>query len=239
MKTQVVEYNHGSTVLEGYIAYDDAITERRPGVLIIHEYWGHNPYVRRRAEELARLGYVGFAIDMYGKGVTTKDAKKAGQLMAPFASDRQLTRARTAAALDVLKKQAQVDSNRLAAMGYCFGGMCSLELARSGADLKAVVSFHGNLTTPNPADAQNIKAMVLVCHGADDPYLTADQVAGFQDEMRKAKVDWEFIAFGNAVHSFTYPEAGNNPSTGLAYNEKADKRSLDAMKAWFAEALAR
>lgn len=235
MKTQTIEYEHGNVVLEGYLAFDDSVNGPRPGVLVIHEWWGHNPYARRRAEELAKLGYIGFAIDMYGKGIHTKDPAQAEKLMTPLVNDRKLVRTRAAAALDVLKQQPRLDPQRIGVMGYCFGGLCSLELARSGADIKAAVSFHGNLSSPTPADAKNIKAKVLVCHGADDSFIPAAQIAAFQDEMRQAKVDWQFTAYGGAVHSFTYPEAGNDPSKGLAYNEKADKRSWEAMKSLFAE----
>jgi len=233
--TEVVEYKHGDTVLEGYLAYDDSSAGKRPGVLVVHEWTGHNPYVRKRAEQLAALGYVAFALDMYGKGVHAKDAKEAASLASAYKNDRKLMRARARAGLDVLQKQALVDTQRLAAIGYCFGGTTVLELARDGAELAGVVSFHGDLSTPNPEDAKNIKAKVLAQHGADDPFVPPPQVAAFEEEMRKGGVDWQLIKYGGAVHSFTNPGAGNDNSKGAAYNAKADRRSWDAMQRLFQE----
>src|SRR5438270_13301539 len=153
--TEPIEYKHGDVVLEGYLAYDDSTTDKRPGVLVVHEWTGHNPYVRKRAEQLAALGYVAFALDMYGKGVHAKDAKEAAALASTYKNDRKLMRMRAGAGLDVLRKQTLVDTQRLAAIGYCFGGTTVLELARGGADLAGVVSFHGDLSTPNPDAAKN------------------------------------------------------------------------------------
>jgi len=237
VKTEVVEYRHGDVLLEGYLAYDDALTGKRPGVLVVHEWMGHNPYVRKRAEQLARLGYVAFALDMYGKGVRAKDGKEAAALAGIYKGDRKLMRARAGAGLDVLRKHAMVDPSRLAAIGYCFGGTTVLETARGGADLVSVVSFHGGLDTPTPADAKNIRGKVLALHGGDDPYVPPKQVEAFQEEMRKGGVDWQFVSYGGAVHSFTNPEAGSDNSKGAAYNERADRRSWEAMKAFFAETL--
>src|SRR5262249_7260168 len=160
--------------------YDDAASGKRPGVLVAHEWTGHNPYVRKRAEQLAGLGYVAFALDMYGKGVHAKDAQEAAKMAAVYKDDRKLMRARAAAGLDVLRKQRQVDPQRIAAMGYCFGGTTVLELARGGAELAGVVSFHGGLATPTPADAKSIKGKVLVLHGADDPFVPPAEVAAFE-----------------------------------------------------------
>lgn len=235
LKKEVIEYKHGDTVLEGYLAYDDAFREKRPGVLVVHEWYGLNDYARMRTEQLARLGYIAFAIDMYGKGIRAKSAEEAGKLAGIYRADRQLMRARAQAGLVVLKKHTLADGRRIAAIGYCFGGGTVLELARSGADIAGVVSFHGNLDTPNPDDAKNIKGKVLVLHGGNDPYVTTEQVIAFQNEMRKANVDWQMVIYGGAVHSFTNPEAGNDPSRGVAYNEKADRRSWEAMKLFFTE----
>ncbi|MGA2171934.1 MAG: dienelactone hydrolase family protein [Sedimentisphaerales bacterium] len=235
VKTQDIEYRDGNTVLEGYLAYDDAIKGKMPAVIIVHEWTGVGPYVKKRAEQIAGLGYVGFAIDIYGKGIRPADTNEAAKQAAIYRGDRQLMRRRAIAGLEQVKKYSFVDPNRIAAMGYCFGGGVTLELARSGADLKGVVSFHGNLDTPNPDDAKNIKGKVLVCHGADDPYVNAEQVAAFQNEMRKAKADWQMIIFGNAVHGFTNPENGSDPSKGAAYNKEADMRSWEAMKEFFKE----
>jgi dienelactone hydrolase len=211
------------------------IRGKRPGVLVAHEWNGHNEYVRKRAERLARLGYVAFALDMYGKGVRAKDAKEAAALAGIYKGDRTLMRARAVAGLDVLRRRPETDPTRLAAIGYCFGGTTVLELARSGADLVSVVSFHGGLDTPTPEDARNIKGKVLALHGGDDPFVPANQVEAFQEEMRKGGVDWQFVSYGGAVHSFTNPESGSDNSKGLAYNERADRRSWKAMKTFFAE----
>lgn len=235
LHTEVVEYRHGDTVLEGYLAYDDSQKGQRPGVLIVHEWMGHNPYVRQRAEQLARLGYVAFALDMYGKGVHAKDAKEAAEFAGKYKGDRTLMRARAQAGLDVLRKNPLVDPKRLGAMGYCFGGTTVLELARGGADLSGVVSFHGDLSTPLPDDAKNIKGRVLVLHGADDPFVAPAQVAAFEDEMHRAHVKYELVKYPGAVHSFTNPGAGNDKSRGAAYNADADKQSFDAMKKFFAD----
>lgn len=237
VKTEVVEYRHGDVVLEGFLAYDDSFQGKRPGVLVVHEWYGHTPYVRKRAEQLARLGYVAFASDIYGKGVQAKDAKEAAALAGIYMGNRKLMRARAAAGLDVLRNRPEVDPTRLAAIGYCFGGTTVLELARSGADLAAVVSFHGLLDTSTPEDARNVKGKVLVLHGGDDPYVPTKQVEAFQEEMRKGGVDWQFVTYGGAVHRFTNPEAGSDNSKGTAYNERADRRSWEAMKAFFAETL--
>ncbi|KAF0220870.1 MAG: dienelactone [Geobacteraceae bacterium] len=237
IRTQKVEYRHGDATLQGYLAYDDAVTGKRPGVLVAPEWWGLNDYAKGRAEQLARLGYVVFATDMYGKGKTTTDPKEAGQLAGLFRNDRKLMRARAAAGLDILRNRPQVDTTRIAAIGYCFGGTVVLEMARSGADLKGVVSFHGGLATSNPADARNIKGKVLVLHGADDTFESPAEIAAFQDEMRQAKVDWQMNYYGGAVHSFTNPAAGRVGIKGVAYNEAADRRSWQAMRDFFDEIL--
>src|SRR3972149_8752700 len=225
LHTESVEDKQGENMLEGYLANDNAVKGKMPGVLVVHEWWGNNAYSKRRAEQLARLGYVAFALDMYGKGIVAKDAKEAGALAGTYRNDRKLMRERANAGLEVLRKHELTDTKRMAAIGYCFGGTTILELARSGTPLAGFVSFHGGLDTPDPKDAANIKGKVLVLHGGDDPYVTAEQMAAFQDEMRKAGVDWQVVVYGGAVHSFTNPESGNDKSKGLAYDEKADKRS--------------
>jgi dienelactone hydrolase len=235
LRTEVVEYKQGGTLLEGYLAYDDAVKGKRPGVIVVHEWWGLNTYAKMRTEQLAKLGYISFAIDMYGKGVRAKGPKEAGALSGIYRGDRSLMRARANAGLEVLRNHPLTDIKRIAAIGYCFGGTVVLEMARSGVELAGVVSFHGGLSTPNPGDAKNIKGKVLVLHGADDPAVPPDQVIAFQDEMRKANVDWQMVSYGGAVHSFTNPDAGSDPSRGSAYNEKADKRSWEAMKFFYRE----
>jgi dienelactone hydrolase len=235
VRTEVIEYRHGDVVLEGFLACDGGAAGKRPGVLICHEWTGHNPYVRKRAEQLAGLGYAAFALDMYGKGVLAKSRQEAVAKSSVFKKDRALMRSRAGAGLDVLRKHPRVDAKRLAAMGYCFGGTCVLELARGGADVAGVVSFHGDLTTPTPLDAKNIKGSVLALHGADDPFVPPKDVAAFEKEMRDAGVDWQLVKYGGAVHSFTNPGAGSDVKSGAAYNAKADARSWQAMRDFFAE----
>lgn len=238
--TKTVEYRQGETVLEGYLAYDDAVKGKRPGVLVIHEWKGLGPYEKARADQLAALGYVAFAADIYGKGVRPATPELASAEAGKYrGTDRSLLRARAAAGLEKLASFKEVDPDRLAAIGYCFGGTAALELARSGANLKGAVSFHGGLDTPIPADALKIRSKVLVLHGADDPHVPPAQVASFQQEMRMAKVDWQMIYYGGAVHSFSNINSGNDPSKGAAYNEKADRRSWEAMKQFFAEIFAK
>ncbi|MCC6445004.1 MAG: dienelactone hydrolase family protein [Armatimonadetes bacterium] len=235
LHTETVEYRQGDTVLEGYLAYDTAVEGKRPGVMVAHEWMGLGPYAKRRVDQLASLGYVAFAADIYGKGIRPTNREEAAAQAGKYRKDRPLLRARARAGLDFLKSHDLVDSKRVAAIGYCFGGGTVLELARSGADLAGAVSFHGNLDTPDPADAKNIKAKILVLHGANDSAVPPEQVAAFMDEMRKAGVDWQFVAYGGAVHSFTNPDSGSDKSRGAAYDEKADHRSWEAMKSFFAE----
>ena len=235
--TETVEYRQGDAVLEGFLAYDDALTGPRPGVVVFHAWTGLGDYVKMRCKQLAELGYVAFGADIYGKGIRPSTPEEASKQATIYRSDRALMRARAQAGLDQLLSYDRVDKAHVAAMGYCFGGGVALELARSGANVAGVVSFHGNLDTPNPDDAKNIKGSVLVQHGADDPYVPAEQVTAFENEMRNAKVDWELIKYGNAVHSFTDPDAGDDNSRGAAYNEKADHRSWAAMRSFFKEIL--
>ncbi len=230
LQTQVVEYRHGGVVLEGYLAYDDAFKGKRPGVLVVHEWWGINDFIREKTENLARLGYVAFAADIYGKGLRTADFQEAASLSEKYKKDPDLLRSRTRAGLAELKSLKQTDGHRLAAVGYCFGGTAVLELARNGADVKGVVSFHGGLGAKDPADPKKIKASILILHGGDDPYVPLEEVAAFQDEMRKVGADWQMTIYGGAVHSFTNPGAGSDKTRGAAYDEKADRRSWQAMR---------
>jgi dienelactone hydrolase len=236
VKTEAVEYKHGDTVLEGYLAYDDAMEGKLPAVLVVHEWMGLGDHAKNSANKLAEMGYVAFAVDIYGKGVRAKDTKEAAELAGKYrGGDRSLLRGRINAALEWIRQHEKVDAQNVAAIGYCFGGTTVLELARSGADVKGVVSFHGGLGAVNAEDAKKIKCKVLVLHGADDPYVSAEEIAGFKKEMRDAGVDWQMIYYSGAVHSFTNPAAGNDNSKGAAYNEKADKRSWEAMRLFFFE----
>jgi dienelactone hydrolase len=233
LKTQVVDYKDGDVALQGYAAWDDSFKGERPGVLVVHEWWGHGPYARRRAEMLAKLGYKAFALDMYGKGVYAKDHEAAGKLAGAFFGDRIAMRRRAMRGLEELEKLPGVDKTRLAAIGYCFGGTTVLELARMGADLKGVASFHGNLATPTPA-TEKPKAKIAVFQGGDDQ-MTLPALPAFEDEMRKVKADWELTTYGGAVHSFTVAEAGDDASTGMAYDKEADERSWKALQDFFSE----
>jgi len=230
-----VEYKQGETVLEGFSIYDAAVQGKRPGVLVVHQWMGLGDYERKRAALLARLGYNVFAVDIYGKGIRPRNPKEAGVEAGKYKNDRALLRARVRAGLEVLARQELTDPKRVAAIGYCFGGTTVLELARSGADLAGVVSFHGGLSSPTPGDAKHIKAKVLALHGADDPFVPAAEVAAFENEMRQGGVDWQLVAYGGAVHAFTDWDAGSDNTKGAAYNERADRRSWEAMKQFFAE----
>ena len=209
---------------------------KRPAVLVIHQWTGLTDYEKQRSRMLAELGYNVFAADIYGKGVRPVPPA-AGQEAGKYKGDRKLYRGRLNAGLAVLQKDERTDAAKIAAIGYCFGGTGALELARSGADIAGVVSFHGGLDTAEGLSAGKgeVKAKVLACHGADDPFVPAPQVQAFEQEMRDSGADWQLVAYGSAVHSFTQKMSGDDPSKGSAYNEKADKRSWEAMKGFFAE----
>lgn len=235
--TETVQYRQGDQMLEGYLAYDTKLANR-PGVVIVHDWMGLAEDSRARARQMAELGYVAFAADIYGKGIRPKDAGEAAKMAGAFYKDRALLRARVRAAFDTLAAHKNVNPQKMLAMGYCFGGSTVLELARSGAPVIGVVTFHGGLSNPTPADAANIKGKVLVLHGAIDPYVKPEEVAQFQKEMNDAKVDYQFHTFPNTVHSFTIKGAGSDISTGAAYNALSDKRSFALMKAFFEEVTA-
>jgi len=235
IRREVVQYKQGSTALEGVLFYDDAMSTKRPGILVVHDWVGRGPFSESQAEKLAKMGYVAFAADIYGQGILAKDATEAAKFSGFYKSDRALMRARAKAGLDFLAKNARVDSSKLGAIGFCFGGTTVLELARSGAPLKATVSFHGGLDTPTPGDAKNILGKVLALHGGNDPLVSAQDTLAFQDEMRAAKVDWQFHAFGGALHGFMNPGSGNDPSKGVAYDARAARRAWQQMKLFFDE----
>ncbi len=234
VKTKTIEYKQGETALEGYLAYPDK-KGKLPAIVVVHDWMGVTESTKSRARMLAGLGYVALAADIYGKGVRPTNADEASKLASQYKNDRNLLRERVKAAYDELAKQPNVNPTKMAAMGYCFGGTTALELARSGADLVGTLTFHGGLSTPTPADAKNIKGRVLALHGANDPFVNEKEVSDFQKEMRDANIDWQMVAYGGAVHSFTIKEAGDDPTKGAAYNEKADKRSWEEMKRFFTE----
>jgi dienelactone hydrolase len=229
-----VEYKFADTQLEGYLAYDDSFKDKRPGVLVVHEWWGLDDYIKMRANKLAGLGYVAFALDMYGKGIRTTDPGEAAKLSERL-KGKPLMRQRARAGLEILRDNERVDPARIAAIGYCFGGTTVLELAYTGADIAGVVSFHGGLTVPASEDLSRIKARLLVCHGADDVFVSAETIAAFQDAMRKAGADWQMAFYGGAVHGFTNPAAGKAGIPGVAYNKHADERSWKLMQVFFEE----
>jgi dienelactone hydrolase len=235
VKSEPSAYKQDTASLEGLLVYDTALKGRQPGIVLVPDWMGMTDVAKQYAEKVAKLGYVVLVADIYGKSVRPKDMKEASAQAGIYKNDRGLMQARARAAYDQLRKSARVDTARLAAMGYCFGGGVALELARSGADLDGTVSFHGNLDTPHPEQAKNIKGQVLVQHGADDPFVPQDQVKAFMDEMRAAGTDWHLIQYGGAVHGFTNPTAGNDNSKGMAYNAKADKRSFQAMADFYQE----
>lgn len=232
LQSRMIAYTQEGTVMEGYLTYDDSLSGKSPGIVVAHEWMGLNDYAKRRADMLAQLGYVAFAADVYGKGVRPTTTDQAGQLATYYKNKRPLLQQRMQAALDVLKAQPNVDPSRLGAIGYCFGGTAVLELARSGADVKGVVSFHGGLSNPTPEDAKNIKADVLVLHGAADTSVPQEEVAGFENEMKTAGVNYTLIKYTRAKHGFTNP-ANNHPDSPVFYDASADKRSWEEMKKFF------
>lgn len=235
LKTEYLEYQDGDTVLEAYVAYDENAEAPQPCVLVAHDWSGRRAYACAGAEKMAELGYVGFAVDIYGKGVFGKDGDTEGNaaLMTPYVEDRALLRRRMLVALKAARRLSQVDDDNIAAMGYCFGGMAVLELARSGALVKGVASVHGLLGQGAEHDGP-VRSKVLVMHGHDDPMATPDQVAALQKEMTEAEVDWQLHVFGNTKHAFTNP-AANNPDFGTVYSQQATRRTEQALASFFNE----
>ncbi|MCB1782638.1 MAG: dienelactone hydrolase family protein [Alphaproteobacteria bacterium] len=224
---EIEMYKDGETTLEGYLAKPDAekFPGARPAILIAHQWKGLTDYEKHRADMLADLGYIAFAVDVYGQGIRPATSEEAMKQSSIYKNDPALARQRMNVGLTHLLGLPGVDKEKIAAFGYCFGGTMALELARSGADLKAVIPFHGGLATKEPAAKGVIKAPILAHHGANDPYVTKQEVADFEKEMDEAGADWQLVTYANAVHAFTQKEAGDDPSQGAAYNEKADHRS--------------
>ena len=235
---KTVEYKSGGVTMKGYLAYDANIKGKRPGVLVVHEWWGHNEYARKRARMLAELGYTALAVDMYGDGKQAMHPDEAGMFAAEVMKHFNETgKARFLAAEAFLKKQPTVDRKKIAAVGYCFGGGVVLNMARQGADLKAVASFHGSLAAVKPAEAGKVRAKIRVYNGADDKFTPQEAIDAFMQEMTAAKADFQFINYPGAIHSFTNPEAnemGKKFSLPLAYNANADERSWKDMAEFFA-----
>jgi len=235
MKTEYVEYRDGDTVLEAYIAFDDEIAGKLPCVLVAHDWTGRRSYACAAAEKMAELGYLGFALDVYGKGVFGKDGDAQGNtaLMMPFVENRAFLRQRMLAALQAARELSQVDDSNIAAVGYCFGGMAVLELARSGADVKGIASVHGLLGQGDISSAV-IQSKVLCLHGHDDPMVTPEQVLAFETEMTRSGVDWQVHVYGGTKHAFTNP-AANNPDFGTVYSQRANQRAEAALAGFFHE----
>lgn len=233
IKGKEVTYRSGKTVMKGYLAYDKNIKGKRPGVLVVHEWWGHNEYARKRARMLAEMGYAALAVDMYGNGKQAIHPKDAGKFSSELMNNFDIAKARFTAAMDFLKKQNVIDPGEIAAIGYCFGGGVVLNMARQGIELKGVASFHGSFVAVTPVQPGAVKAKILVLHGGDDKFTTAEQIEAFKKEMKDAGADLQFISYPGAMHSFTNPDADTYAekfSLPLAYNAEADKKSWEELR---------
>ncbi|MBX2988766.1 MAG: dienelactone hydrolase family protein [Bdellovibrionaceae bacterium] len=227
---EALEYKSGDVVLEGYLATPEIKRLKNPAVLIVHDWMGPSEFTRNKADQMARMGFVALAVDIYGKNVRPKNPKEAGAAAATYKNDVKLMRERINAALQALQREPGVDKSKIVVFGYCFGGTVALELARSGAPIAGAVSFHGGLVTPKVSDAKSIKGKLLVLHGAIDPFVPQAEVEAFWKEMNDAKVDYQFNSYSGAVHAFTNPKAGSDISKGTAYNAEADRRSWQAFE---------
>jgi dienelactone hydrolase len=232
--TKTIDYRDGEKLLEAFVAYDDRFTAPRPVVLINHTWVGRDNFVEGKAHKIAELGYVGFAVDMYGKGILGSSPEESAKLMKPFIDDRAMLQQRMKAALAAAKQLPWVDNDNCAAIGFCFGGLCVLDLARTGIELKGVVSFHGLLGAPGNIHNNTIKAKVLALHGHDDPMVPVEQVIAFEQEMTQANADWQLHSYGHTLHAFTNPVA-NDPKFGTVYKPDADRRSWQAMQNFLTE----
>ena len=238
IRGEPVEYSAGGTTMKGYLAYDDSLSGKRPGILVVHEWWGHNEYARRRARMLAELGYVALAVDMYGGGKTAQHPDDAGKFSGEIQKNMDLGRERFLAARKVLEANRFTDPGRIGAIGYCFGGSVVLQMARDGMDLGGVASFHGGLTTTSPAKPGAVKAKVLVLTGGDDKFVPSEQVEGFEKEMKAARADFQVVSYPGALHSFTNPAADEYAkkfNLPLGYNADADAKSWTDMQKFFKE----
>jgi dienelactone hydrolase len=242
IKVEKIEYKIGNTDYEGVLAYDDAVSGKRPGVLICHEWWGCNQYIEMRARKLAELGYIAFGLDMYGKGNNTSDPGRAREWMTNLTQDNNVLRDRASAGLDVLASNDKTDVSKLAVIGYCMGGTVALELARSGRphteSLRAIGVFHASkLAATNPEENKRIRGTVLICHGQNDNFVEPEQIEKFHSQMKEAGVDYQFDSYSDSVHAFTNPDADSFGVAGVAYNARADRRSWAALKEILAESL--
>jgi len=229
VKSRTVDYKIGDQEFEGVFVYPQAAKGKVPGVVMVHNWMGVSDETKKQAERVAKLGVAVLAVDIYGKGIRPKNQQEAATTSGKYKGDRKLFRERLMRGLEVLREQKDVDPAKVIAVGYCFGGTGAIELGRAGADVQAIVSFHGGLDSPSPADGKNIKARVVALQGADDPFVKPSDIAAFQNEMRSNHVDWEMAVYGGAVHSFTDTSAGSDPKTGQAYDPRADKRSFEVL----------
>ncbi len=234
IQTRTIDYDDGDTVLEGLIAWDDDHDKPRPGVMVSHAWAGRSPFEDNKAAELAKLGYTGFALNLYGKAVLGSGPDENAALMTPFLDDRPMLQKRLLLSLEAMRNQPEVDESRVAAIGFCFGGLCVLDIARTGADLDGVVSFHGLFGSPGNTSGNKIKAKILALHGWDDPMATPDSVVALGEELTAMGADWQLHGYGNTMHAFTNPDA-NDPVMGTVYSESADRRSWAATQNFLAE----
>ena len=237
IQTRTIDYQDGDVDLQGYLAWDDAVEGKRPGVMIAHAWAGRSDFENTKAEELAKLGYVGFALDNYGRGILGTNTEENSALIQPFLDDRAMLQGRMQIALEVLKGLDEVDASRVAAIGFCFGGLCVLDLARTGTDIRGVVSFHGLFASPGNTAGNKIRAKVLALHGWDDPMAPPDQVVSLAEELSSMGADWQLHGYGNTMHAFTNPQA-NDPDFGTVYSPDADRRSWNAMQDFLSEIFA-
>jgi dienelactone hydrolase len=235
--TLSVRYQHGDTACVGYLACDDAVKEKRPGVLVVHEWWGLNDFAKEKTRQLAELGYVAFAVDMYGGGTVATDSDQAGKLAGQFRANPTLWRERAQAAYGVLAKDPRVDSTKIAAIGFCFGGSTVLQMAAAGLDLAGVVSFHGSLIPFSADDAKRVKARLLVLHGDADTHVSPEVVAAFEKSLRDTPVDWQLVTYSGAKHAFMNPDADKLKAPGIGYDEKTAQRAWQQMRIFFDEVL--
>jgi dienelactone hydrolase len=235
VQSRVVPYTYGENAYEGFLAWDDSVEGKRPGILVVHEWWGLNDYTRSRTEQLAGMGYVAFAVDMYGKGKVTTHPEKAGEWAKLMTSHVEEWFGRAQEGLKVLQGDPYVDLTRLAAIGYCFGGATVMQLVYGGVSVKGVVNFHGSLPLPPASKLSNHSAKVLIAHGASDPFLEADHIEQFKAALDTAEIDWQMVWYSGAQHSFTNPSADQYGLKGAKYDRQADQRSWTHMKQFFDE----
>ena len=234
IQTRTIDYQDGDVDLQGYLAWDDSVEGKRPGVMIAHAWAGRSDFDNGKAQALAKLGYVGFALDNFGRGILGTNTEENSALIQPFLDDRAMLQGRLQIALEVLKGLDEVDASRVAAIGFCFGGLCVLDLARTGTDIRGVVSFHGLFGSPGNTAGNKIKAKVLALHGWDDPMAPPDQVVSLAEELSSMGADWQVHGYGNTMHAFTNPQA-NDPDFGTVYSPDADRRSWNAMQDFLSE----